>query len=70
MDEIKEFVFDDVMFQLRTFHNINTSDDAIIVLVNKHIDEEYNNFVKSEDLWEPEPYISRVIERIITKATN
>lgn len=62
MEEIKDFVFEDVIFQLKTYHGI-TINDAVIDVISKIIDEEYDNFITSTDNWEPDPYISCVIEK-------
>lgn len=62
MDEIKEFVYDEVLFRLETYHSINTDNDV----VSKIIDEEYSNFVQDVGNWEPEPFIDCVLNRILS----
>lgn len=64
MEEIKEFVFEDAIFQLKTFHNVDTDNNDVIKLVNKIIDEEYNNFITSTESWEPDPYIKKVVDKV------
>ena len=60
--EIKDFVFEDVIFQLKTYHGI-TINDAVLDIISKIIDEEYDNFITSTESWEPDPYISCVVEK-------
>lgn len=44
MEELKKHVFEDVLYALRMFHCVDTSNDEVINLVNKYIDENYNAF--------------------------
>lgn len=64
MEEIKEFVFNDVAFQLETYHNISV-DAQLEENIYKVIDKEYDNFIKSTQLWEPDPYIEHVVNTIL-----
>lgn len=64
MEEIKDFVFEDVIFQLKTYHGVNTDNNEVIKLISDVIDEEYHNFITSTESWEPDPYIKKVVERV------
>lgn len=64
MEEIKNFVFEDVVFQLKTYYNVNIDSGKTIDLINNIIDEEYHNFILATETWEPDPYIKKVVERV------
>ena len=64
-EEIKEFVFDEVLFRLETYHSISV-DAQLEENIYKVIDKEYDNFIKSTQLWEPDPYIDCVLNRILS----
>lgn len=56
--EIINFVLDDVVFQLKTYHGIIADDKKIISLVK----QEYSNFIKNEHDWNPDPFINKIIQ--------
>jgi len=49
METIKKKVYDDVMYELRMFHCINTDDNEVIRLVEKYIEEHYNESLISQE---------------------
>lgn len=63
MEEIKAFIYDEVIWELDYYHHIST-DEQLVEKVNRIIDEEYDNFIQNPNNWEPDPYIEKVINRI------
>ena len=44
MEEMKNNVYKDVLFELRMFYCVDTNNEDVISLVNKYIDESYDSF--------------------------
>ena len=44
MEEMKNNVYKDVLFELRMFHCVDTNNEDVISLVNQYIDESYDSY--------------------------
>jgi hypothetical protein len=44
MEEMKNNVYKDVLFELRMFYCVDTNNDDVTNLVRRYIDENYNEF--------------------------
>jgi len=53
METIKKNVYDDIMYELRMFHCVDTTNNEVIQLVEKYIEEHYNeslSLISQEDV--------------------
>ena len=64
MEKLKKCVYKDVLYELRMFHRIDVSNDEVINLVDKYINEIYNAFRTKISPSNTEPLVYEVVDEV------
>ena len=67
MEELRNIVFNDVLWELRMFHCVDTNNEDVISLVNQYIDESYDSFRTQITPDDTEALVIEVVDDVTEK---